>query len=180
MGRPSKLTESQKKEITDRMASGETQRALADEFKVSVGTINKLFNGRSETIKTLAKAKASVDSRIQLLNISEQVIVFNMAEQFKAMQHDYTRGAAAGLDTATHLHEMANKKAKGLSAGTVETEDLRIVAALTETANKAAAMGTNLINAMKPKVEDESSEDLTKIPEKELKERALKLLGMPA
>jgi len=149
MGRPSKLTERQKKEITDRMASGETQRALADEFKVSVGTINKLFSGRSETIKTLARAKASVDSSIQLLNVSEQVIVFNMAEQIKSMQHDYTRGAAAGLDTATHLHEIANAKARELSAGTVETEDLRIVAALTDTANKAASMGTVLLNANK-------------------------------
>lgn len=161
MGRPSKLTDAQKADIQKRLASGETQRAIAKEFGVSNGTVAALFVGRSTTIKTLANTIATVESQVELLSISEQVIVRSMADQIKAMQIDYTRGASTGLQTAAKLHEIAKRKVEKLDPSMVETEDLRVVAALTDTANKAAAMGTNLLNANKDKGKDASTlEDL--------------------
>lgn len=149
MGRPSKLTDAQKADIKRRLGSGETQRSLAKEFGVSLGTICKLFDGRSETIKTLAVAVARVESQVELLNIDEQVIVRDMANQHKALILDYTRGAALGLKTSNRLRELADLKTSNLSAETVETEGLRLVAALTDTANRASAMATTALTANK-------------------------------
>ena len=156
MGRLSKLTSKQKAEIGRRLASGETQRALAKEFGVSNGTIGSLFVGRSTTLKTLARTVAEAEQKVELLSIPEQVIVRDMADQYKSMSQDYTRGASTSLNTATELHQIAAQKVSELDRTNLQTEDLRLVAALTDTANKASQMSTNLMNLNKNNTADQA------------------------
>lgn len=157
MGRPSKLDDRQKAEIGRRLAlggEGNGVTELAKEFRVGKATISRHFSKRTETIQTLAATLAETEAQVELLPISEQCSVRTLADQMKGMQADYLKGASTGLKTASILHDLAHKKASGLDLNTADTEDLRVIAASLDTANKASSMGTSLLNANKDVAKD--------------------------
>jgi len=153
MGRPSKLDDRQKAEIGRRLAAGESGRKLAKEFRVSEGTIRANITTHPSEIRNIATRLAKAELDLNGLPISAQGSVRSLADQLKGMQSDYMAGASTGLKTATLLQTLAHKKAGELDPETVQTEDLRLVAALTDTANKSAAMGTTLLTANKDKAD---------------------------
>jgi len=150
VGRPSKLTDKQWGEIGRRLASGEPTNALAREYKVSKATVSERFSNKVEQIKTLAEQIVSTDRALAALPVSEQCSVISLVDQMKGIQNDYAVSAANGAKTSAHLTGIAQRKAAKLTDD-VETEDLRTIAALAETANKSLVPASNLIAANKPK-----------------------------
>lgn len=148
MGRPSKLTDKQWGEIGRRLANGESNRALAKEYKIAVSTISERFSERVPEIKELAQAIATTERAFERLPVSEQCSVRKLADQLKDIQDDYAETAANGAKTAAHLSRLARAKASRLTEDAL-AEDLRGVAALSETANKALQPASNLIAANK-------------------------------
>lgn len=65
------------------------------------------------------------------------------------MQADYIAGASTGLKTANKLHSLAQEVANNLTPEAIDPDDVRKVAALTQTANQAAQMGTAMLNSHK-------------------------------
>ena len=149
MGRPSKLGDRQRAEIGRRLANGEKATDLAKEFKVSKGLVSQLFSKQVPTIQKLATDLATVEHAIAERPVSEQASIRSLADQMKGMQADYLKGASTGLKTASILHDLAHKRASGLDHASADTEDLRVIAASLDTANKASSMGTSLLNANK-------------------------------
>lgn len=79
----------------------------------------------------------------------------------KGLQQDYLTGAATGVKTASKLQRIAGLRVAELDPATVQTEDIRLIAALTETANKAADMGSKLLAASKGSKEEQDNAGLT-------------------
>ena len=88
--------------------------------------------------------------KVSKATVSEQCSVISLVDQMKGIQNDYAVSAANGAKTSAHLTGIAQRKAAKLTDD-VETEDLRTIAALAETANKSLVPASNLIAANKPK-----------------------------
>ena len=163
MGRPPKLTDHQKAEIGRRLAKGESMASLAKEFKVGRATMTRVFSGRVQNIEKVATSLATAELEMERLPVSEQVSIRTLADQLKGLQTDYLASAAKGLQTSKILQGIAHKKAQALDSETIVTEDLRLVAALTDTANKASSMGTSILNANKDAGKSEAKRTLEDI-----------------
>lgn len=160
MGRPSKLTESQWEDLLRRLASGEAATTLARKYKISKTSISKRVSQQAEVSKLIAHDLVEIETRIESLPVSQQRVIRSIADRLKDMSADYAEAAQDGVETARHLQGLAKQQARALGAE-VTADDLRPIAALAETANKSAAMASNLIAANKSRQEAESSlEDL--------------------
>ena len=148
MGRPSKLTDKQWGEIGRRLTNGEGVNELAREYKVNKAAISRRFSQQTEMLRNLANTIVTADRTLESLPVAQQSCVMNLVDQLKGIQNDYAKAAGAGAKTAAHLAGIAQRKAEKLGDD-VETEALRPIAALAETANKSAAMASNLIAANK-------------------------------
>ena len=148
MGRPSKLTNKQKSEIQRRRINGEGVRDLAKVFKVSPATISVLVTKRTKTIKALAKQLVTVESKLEELSVSEQIIVRNLADQLRGISDGLATAGNQNAQTSAHLAKVAYGKARMLTDDCDEA-DLKVVAVLVESSNRASMIGVNLLNATK-------------------------------
>lgn len=151
MGRPPAINDRQKAEILRRLALGEKPSALRKEYRLSETTFRRNFSADVSKVREVGTALASAELSLASLPLSAQVSARNLADQLKGMQLDYMAGASKGLKTATILQDLAHRKAGLLDPETIQTDDLRLVAALAETANKSASMGTTLLTTNKGK-----------------------------
>ena len=184
MGRPSKLDDRQRAEIGRRLASGgpgNTVTELAKEFHVSKGLISSLFSKRSETIQTLANTLAVTEAEIERLPISEQSSVRTLADQLKGISSSLAKSAAAGARVSASLSDLAERHTERLvkrveEEGGLMAEELKPVAALMETANRASSIGMGLLQANKSKdPEPAPADDLRDLPTSVLLERVEKI-----
>jgi len=149
MGRPSKLSQPQVIEIGRRMAAGEATRALAREFRVGEATLRRIFSAQAPIIQDVAQRLATAELDLSRLPVTAQQSARTLADQMKSVQDHYARTAELGADTAHRLAGIANRQAKALPDD-VQADDLRTIAALSDTANRALAPASNLIAAHKP------------------------------
>ena len=161
LGRPPKLTDWQKAVIGRRLAAGESGRQLAKEYKVAEATIRLNFSAHTAAIQNIATRLATAELDMERLPPPARLSTRTFADQLKGMQESYMAGAAKGLRTADKLHTAAEDMVDLLDRDKMGADDLRLVAALVQTANQAATMGTNLLNANK---------EATKTPELSLAE----------
>ncbi len=161
-GRPPKLDDRTKGEIGRRLAMGEKAIDLAREFKVSRALISTCFSKQTPTIQKLGSDLASVEVAIARLPISEQVSVRSLADQLKGISSSLARAAQSGSNVAAKLSSIAEQRARMLDH-TSEAEDLKPVAALMETANRASTIGMGLLNAGKTIKDNEPSAPSIKI-----------------
>jgi hypothetical protein len=154
MARPSKLTDKQKSEIQRRYIAGETTRELARAFKVGQATISTLVSGRTKTIKTLAGQIVANDAQLASLPVSDQCSVMTLVDQLKSISRGLAAAADHNAQTAARLAKVANERSSllvDLGEGQIDEADLKSVAMLVETANRASTIGVNLLNANKDK-----------------------------
>jgi DNA-binding transcriptional regulator YdaS (Cro superfamily) len=144
-GRPSKLTPKQLNEIRRRLATGESTTALAREYGVAKATISGHCSQKVERIKDIASQMVSAEQKFECLPVSEQAAVINLVDQMKATSNNLAAAARAGSATSAHLAGIAHGKAVQLNPVAPDPEELRMVSALTQTANQAATIGTALI-----------------------------------
>ena len=149
MGRPSKLSDRQWAEIGRRLAGGESTRKLGKEFGVAGNTISERFSERVPKLKALAASLASTEREVELLPVTEQCTVRNLADQLKQIAGSLASAARHGADTADRLAEMANRKTRRMDPAKPDPEDVRTVAALTAVSTAAANIGVNLMAANK-------------------------------
>jgi len=151
MGRPSKLTDSQWARLEERLLKGESTNDLAREYGISHAAISKRFASRKTELKALASKMAEVETEYNNLPFSEKLAVRNLADDLKDISYHLAGAAKYGAMTAHKLSTIAQGQAERVSdidpLGE-SAQELQAVAVLTETANKAAKTGIDLIRAV--------------------------------
>lgn len=161
--RPSKLSESVRQEISRRTAGGEPLRDLAKEFKVSVSTIHRWAAERLPRIRKVAATLVNAERELEALPLVEQSTIRSVADQMKGIARNLTHAASNGSHVASKLSSIARKKADMVDEES-ETDDLKPIAALIETGNRAAQTGLSMMQAAaKPvnQVQEQSSRQIS-------------------
>ena len=167
MGRPSKLSEKQWAESERRHLAGEKIRPLAREFGVGESAVRARISAQCAEIKAVANQIVATEQRFSSLPISAQIRARSLADELKAISLHLASAAKYGAMTAHKLNAVAHaqseqineiaplnsvKDEKGLVITEGNADALRSVIAMTEGANKAAAIGLNLLSANKEAV----------------------------
>lgn len=154
MARPSKLNDRQWAEIGRRLAQGEKPGDLAKEFKISRPAILARFSDRVSEIKSVASALASAELAVEKMPISDAMSVRSLADHLKGISKSLAKSAESGARVSAALSDMAERHTERLvqrmdEEGSLMAEELKPVAALVETANRASTIGLGLLAANK-------------------------------
>lgn len=167
MGRPSKLSEHQWGELLRRLITGEKAGDLAKAFGVSPGTVSKRISQQAKISKSLANSLVCVESKIDVLPVSQQMAIRSLADQMKLVSLSLAEAAVHGAATASRLSQLAALKAEDLDLALVEEGEggalkgLRTIAALSATSNESSKIAMGLLNVNRDKADSTSTlEDL--------------------
>jgi hypothetical protein len=153
MGRPSKLDDAKWEELKSRLAKGEKAADLAREYKVSKAAISSRMSKRIETIKIVANQIVSAEKALSSLTIAEQVLTISLADDLRAISMHLAGAAKFGAATAHRLSGVAHQKVQEIDDSAPLTgesmESLKVIAALTRTANESSQIGISLLSANK-------------------------------
>ena len=147
-GRPPKLDDRQKAEIGRRLAMGEKASDLRKEYRLSETTFRRNFSADYARIHDVGMALAQAESALSELPISAQVSARSLADRLKGLTDSLVTTATIQGKTAAIMARHGLTAAQGIQPGS-GVEELRTVAACTELANKAGAMGLGLLTAGK-------------------------------
>jgi hypothetical protein len=156
VARPSKLTDSQWERIEARLLRGEKTADLAREFKITPAAISKRFSRKKNELKLIATRLADVENDFNSLRFAEKQAVRNLADELKAISYHLAGAAKLGAMTAHRLNGIAQQQAERIDDADPlgkSAKELTAVAALTKTANDAAATGMGLLKANQEAVE---------------------------
>lgn len=155
MGRPSKLTPDQWREIEKRVAAGEGVRALAGEFGIDPGAVSRRFpQHQQQRVRAVAERLASVQAELATLPVAHQHVAVSLADELRAISRSLAQAARTGAETAAILAAKAHQQAQMVD----DEPGLRAVAMLTRTANEAAATGLQLLRSNEDAVREEEAE----------------------
>lgn len=168
MARPSKLSEKQWIEVTDRVANGESMRALSREFKVSEAAIRQQVSTHAKLIKDVANQMVAADVAFKSLPVTSQVIAHNLADQLRMMSSHIASAANNGAAIANRLSGMAAKHTDLIDDADLNSEvsvnAIKTVNAIMRTANESGSLAIDLLKANKddiPKDEKPKAKSLT-------------------
>jgi hypothetical protein len=161
MGRPSKLTLVQWKEVERRLLAGETARSLGREFAISEAAIRKKFganqsvSAQSAQVRTVAKQIAAAQTALETLPPAQRGVAMSLAEKLVSIRGHMASAAEYSAATTHRLHAMATSLlAKVDDADPLASvETMKGVAVLTRLANDSSHIALNLMAANKPAVE---------------------------
>ena len=130
---------------------GESAADLAKEFKVGRTTIIGRFNDKNARIKDVANQVLAAEKAVQALPVSDQVHVFSLADELRAISTNLAGAAKHGSITSFRMAAIARKQSEKVNTSDpMETQEaLQAISALTKISNEAASLGMNLINANK-------------------------------
>lgn len=177
MGRPSKLTPDQWREVESRLNAGESAAVLSREFDVSQGLISQRFSKISKEVKKTAEAIAQSQNMLSVLPVAQQYQAISLAEKLRNISNSLAHAAENGAATAHRLSAIANLQVQKIDEEDPmnSQEQLQAISALTKIANDAASLGLGLVNANKGTA-PESEKPKTRIDPKKLSTAALKEL----
>jgi hypothetical protein len=160
MARPSKLTDKQWIEVTDRVARGESMRALSREFDVSEAAIRQRVSTHAKLIKDVANQMVSAEVAFKSLPVTSQIIAHNLADEMKQISMHLAGAAKYGAATAHRLNGIAHNQVSQIDDAEPEnsTEALQRIAILTKIANGSAEIGLKLLAANKESFNPEPEE----------------------
>lgn len=163
MGRPSKLTRSQWEEVERRHLAGEKAIDLAKEFGISVSGISERFSKSKKKVKDAAKQIVETKQALAKLTVSEKVNAERLADELMAISMHMASAAKHSAATAHRLAAIANSKLQEMEDGPLNAagrKTLSEVATITDIANKAAVIPSNLLSANKEVIKDENQRQI--------------------
>lgn len=154
MGRKSKLSDAQWREVERRMIDGESVRGLSREFGVSEAAIRARKTAQVEQIKAVANQIVATERAVMALPIDAQITSHNLAAKLRAISDSLASSAQLGAATSHRLHALANSEANKIDdAEPLKSEDaIKGTMALLRVANEAAAGAHNLMSANKDQI----------------------------
>lgn len=151
MARPSKITDAQLAEIWSRYLAGELLSKLAKEFGMSASSLSERLKGRKDGLHEIANELAAAEKKFEQLPVVQQKAVRNLTDDLKDISFHLAGAAKYGAMSAHRLATIAQGQAERVSDVDPlgeSAQELQAVAVLTETANKAAKTGIDLIRAV--------------------------------
>jgi hypothetical protein len=143
-----KLTQEEWLDVDARVSAGESLRVVADSYGISHGTIAaRLKKSAPARIELVATKLAEARTEKLKLPPAMQLKAEALAESLMITNALMLRSAKLAAGTAFRMSELANFKAQEIDAASIDPEDVRMVNALTETANKAAYQPMELLKA---------------------------------
>lgn len=160
MGRHSKLTDAQWKEVERRILAGEAARKVGADFGISEAAIRKKFganlkiSAQSSQVRFVAEKIADANTALEALPINQRPIAVGLAEQLKSISRSLASAAEMGAKTAHRLSAIANSEAFKIDDASPEQgmDILKGVAALTSVANESGKIALGLLQANKDAV----------------------------
>lgn len=151
MGRPSKLTPDQWREVERRLNAGESAAVLSREFGVSQPVISNRFSKISKEVKKTAEMIAASQEALATLPVAQQYQAISLAEKLRNISSNLASAAEYGAATAHRLQAIANAQLGKIDdADPMQSqEQLQAISALTKIANDAGKCGMDLLNASK-------------------------------
>ena len=161
MGRPSKLSPAQWREIERRAAEGESILALAKEFGVARSTVSERVSVISDTVRKTAQQVAAAQTALAALPVAQQYTALTLADKLRNISASLADAAALGAATAHRLQALANSEVGKVddAAPLASVESLRGVSVLTKLANDSASIALNLLSANKDSVNKANTDD---------------------
>jgi ABC-type transporter Mla subunit MlaD len=152
MGRPSKLTPDQWRQIEKRVAAGEVVRALAREFGVSEAAIRQRgISARTSQVRSVAEKLAAAQTELAMLPVPQQHLAIQLADELREISQHLAAAARYGSATAHRLAAVAHAQVQALDdaepLSDASVTALKGVSALTRLANDAAQVGLTLLRA---------------------------------
>ena len=152
MGRPSKLTPDQWRQIEKRVAAGEGVRALAAEFGVNPAAISRRFPQQAQqAVRNVAEKLAAAQTELAALPVPQQHLAIQLADELREISQHLAAAARFGSATAHRLAAVAHAQVQALDdaepLSDASVTALKGVSALTRLANDAAQVGLNLLKA---------------------------------
>jgi len=156
MGRPSKLNDKQWAEVEKRRLAGESDRAIAKDFKISEAAIRGRFSALHRNVKSVAQQLVSAECALRELPLSAQVTALNLADELRAISMHLASAGKYGAATAHRLAGIAHGKVAEIDDSAPLNEDsmesLKGISVLTKMANDASVIPMNLLAANKDAV----------------------------
>ena len=151
MGRKSKLSEKQWREIELRMLDGETGGSLAKEYGLTYNAIKQRLGAQVNQTKYVANQIIATERALDALPISAQINAVNLSARLRSTSEHLVSAAEYGAMTAHRLSMLANAEVQKVDdANPMESiESLKGIAALIELTNKAGSLGVSLLAANK-------------------------------
>jgi len=153
MARPCTLNDKQKQEILRRSIElGESPYAIAKALKIPESTIRRNVVAASGVIKTAANQIVSAERELLRLPIAAQVVARDYMANLRAISENLSHAAMVGSASAVRLSELAADTIAGATASeAIDLEGMRLANGLIKSANDAAQLGVQLIQANKDK-----------------------------
>jgi hypothetical protein len=174
MGRKPRITEDKWIEVKEARLSGMPFAALSKKFGISKTRIIDKIGDRSTKIKNAAESLKCVIDEIDSLPIEDRGSVVNLANELREISSNLASAARYGSVTAEKLAKLAAHKAINIQED-VDLEDcdrsLKVVLALTRTANEASSIGMGLVSTNKNMIENQAN----KLPIEEVRRRIAQL-----
>lgn len=149
MGRPSKLTPDQWREVERRLNAGESAAVLSREFGVSQPVISNRFSKVSKEVRKTAEAIAESQNMLAVLPVAQQYQAISLAEKLRNISSNLASAAEYGAATAHRLQAIAHAQVQKIDDAEPmnSQEQLQAISALTKIANDAGRGGLELLNA---------------------------------
>lgn len=154
-GRPSKLSNDEWKAIETLVSAGESIRAVARRYGVAESSIrSRGVSAHSAQVRDAAHRLAAAQTALSELPVAHQALALALADELRTVSRNLAVAARLGSATAQTLALQANERAQAL----VDVDDLRMVSALTRTANEAAVVGLQMLRNNQDQMRDDEAE----------------------
>jgi DNA-binding Lrp family transcriptional regulator len=151
-----------------------SMRAAATKYGISEATVReRLKNVKTERIEDVAVRLAEAERDIKALPPVDRIRVRSLAERLADLSHTMSEVAELGMRNALKLSQMKARAIDNLSPG--DSEGLKEVYMLAETANKSGKMAVDLMTVGK-----QSLVDAEKAKDKDKDVMAMAPISIPA
>jgi hypothetical protein len=159
-----RITPAQWVEIDQKLQAGNTASSLAREYGVTEGAIRKHFGPikKDRVERTAAKIFESRIAKSELPPVL-QIKAESLADKLEILSKVMAQSAELSSKTALRMAALANAQAQLVDDQDPDADIVRAVHALTDTSNKAAYQGLELLKANKDRVG--SGDDKNPVPE---------------
>lgn len=155
MGRPKALTEKQQQQVIIRSMAGESNRSIARDLGVTEPIVRRIVSSQAKVIKSASNQIVAAEAEISRLPILSQNVARDYLADLRAISNNLARAALNGSASAAKLTEVAAKEIqKATASDEIDIEGMKIATALQKSANDAAMLGVQLIQANKDKNTD--------------------------
>lgn len=160
MGRKASLTDKQQKEILKRsLEDNEGSRAIAAAMKLPETTVRRYIMAQAATIKSAGNQIVTAERKILDLPIVAQVAARDYMATLRAISDNLATAAAIGTSNAAKLAKVAEREIeKATISDEIDIEGLKIANGLTRSANDAAQIGMQLLQANKDRKIDQGDD----------------------